>query len=75
MKIYIKNMVCPRCIMAVKNIILSLGLTPLSVILGEAEIKEDVDEQQKENISKALMQMGFELLDNPKAQLVEQLRV
>ena len=75
MKIYSKNMVCPRCIMAVKNIILSLGLTPLSVILGEAEIKEDVDEQQKENISKALMQMGFELLDNPKAQLVEQLRV
>ena len=38
MKLYIKNMVCPRCIMAVRTILVSADLTPIVVNLGEAEI-------------------------------------
>ncbi|MGN0032420.1 MAG: helix-turn-helix domain-containing protein [Candidatus Limimorpha sp.] len=75
MKIHIKNMVCPRCIIAVRTILVSCGLTPLSVRLGEVDIEEELDEGQKESVSEALMQMGFELLDNPRSQVVEQLRV
>ena len=43
MKLYIKNMVCPRCIMAVRTILISTGLTPTEVNLGEAEIAEEYD--------------------------------
>ena len=75
MKLYIKNMVCPRCIMAVRTILISTGLTPAVVNLGEAEITEELDEQQKANLSEVLSSMGFELLDDPRAQQVEQLRV
>lgn len=75
MKLYIKNMVCPRCIMAVRTILVAAGLTPIAVNLGEAEIAEKLTAQQLADLSEALSQMGFELLDDPRAQLVEQLRV
>lgn len=75
MKLYIKNMVCPRCIMAVRTILISTGLTPAVVNLGEAEITEELDEQQKANLSEQLSQMGFELLDDPRSRLVEQTRI
>lgn len=75
MKLYIKNMVCPRCIMAVRTILVAAGLTPKAVSLGEAEIAEALTAQQLADLSEALSQMGFELLDDPRAQQVEQLRV
>ena len=73
--LYIKNMVCPRCIMAVRTILVDAGLTPTAVDLGEAEIVEELTAQQLAALSEALAQMGFELLDDPRSRLVEQLRV
>ena len=75
MKLYIKNMVCPRCSMAVRTILVSAGLTPIAVNLGEAEITEELNAEQQANVSERLAQMGFELLDDPRSQLVEQMRV
>ena len=75
MRLYIKNMVCPRCIMAVRTILVSAGLTPTAVNLGEADIAEALSEGQQANLSERLSQMGFELLDDPRSQLVEQMRV
>ena len=75
MRLYIKNMVCPRCIMAVRTILVSAGLTPTAVNLGEADIAESLSEGQQANLSERLSQMGFELLDDPRSQLVEQMRV
>ena len=51
------------------------GLTPTAVDLGEAEIVEELTAQQLAALSEALAQMGFELLDDPRSRLVEQLRV
>ena len=75
MNLYIKNMVCPRCIMAVRSILVDAGLTPTAVDLGEAEIVEELTAQQLAALSEALAQMGFELLDDPRSRLVEQLRI
>lgn len=75
MKLHIKNMVCPRCIMAVKDILLSAGFSPLSVSLGEADIEGELDEKQRLELSEAFSHIGFELLDDPRLQTVEQLRV
>lgn len=44
--IHIKNMVCPRCITAVRAILVSMGLTIEKLVLGEGEIKEDLSEEQ-----------------------------
>ncbi|HPK05051.1 MAG TPA: AraC family transcriptional regulator, partial [Bacteroidales bacterium] len=38
MRIYIKNMVCNRCIMVVRNELEKIGYKPLSVTLGEVEL-------------------------------------
>lgn len=74
MKLLIKNMVCPRCIIAVKNILESEGVTVKSISLGDAEIEELTDERRLSVASK-LQDMGFELLDDPRSQLVEQIRI
>lgn len=73
--LYIKNMVCPRCIMAVRSMLVDAGLTSTAVDLDEAEIVEELTAQQLAALSEALAQMGFELLDDPRSRLVEQLRV
>ena len=69
MNLYIKNMVCPRCIMAVRTILVSAGLTPIAVNLGEVEITEELNAEQQANLSERLAQMGFELLDDPDPSL------
>ena len=75
MKLLIKNMVCPRCIMAVKKLLESEGLTVMSVNLGDAEIAEKLTDEQRLAVATELQQIGFELLDNPRSQLVEQIRI
>ena len=40
MRLFIKNMVCPRCIMAVRTILVAAGVTPREILLGEVEIGE-----------------------------------
>lgn len=73
--LHIKNMVCPRCISAVRAIVASMGLTADSVILGEAVLTDDLTPEQLEVLSARLQDEGFELLDDPRACLVEQIRV
>lgn len=75
MKLIIKNMVCPRCVAAVTALLAAEGLTTTAVRLGEAEIVGTLDEEQKAHLAAALLAAGFELLDEPRAQTVEQLRI
>ncbi|MFD1601783.1 helix-turn-helix domain-containing protein [Flavobacterium artemisiae] len=74
MKLYIKNMVCSRCIMVVKSELEQLGLHPTSVELGEVEIKEEIDENQKEILLKNLQTIGFDLLDDKKTKTIEKIK-
>lgn len=73
-KIRIKNMVCPRCIAAVKRILQSLGLVVHEVTLGEALVAGNLDEKLKADIALALEAEGFELLDDPRSALVESVK-
>lgn len=72
--LHIKNMVCPRCIMAVRQCLENLGLHPQSVELGTVLLEEPLTDELHHRIEKALAPLGFELLDNPRAQLVEQIK-
>lgn len=67
-------MVCARCIMVVKQQLLSLQLSPIEISLGKAVIKEQLDDNRIEEVRKTLESVGFELLDDKKSQLVEQIR-
>ena len=74
MKIYIKNMVCSRCKLVVKSELEKLGLSILSVELGEVEIIDSLDDNQKKLIVKQLEQFGFEVIDDKKSRLIEQIK-
>jgi AraC-like DNA-binding protein len=75
MNLYIKNMVCHRCKLAVENELQKLKLHPLKIELGEVIIKEDVlDKKQKLQLKNNLEQLGFELLDDKKHKLIEQIK-
>lgn len=72
MNLRIKNMVCPRCIMAVTDTLSRLDLTPDRVELGEAHIRENLSPKQIQRVSKALQAIGFELIENANERLVQQ---
>ncbi len=73
-KLFIKNMVCSRCNMAVRSELKKLDLKPVSVILGEAVIESDPDAVTLEKLNRNLQSIGFELIDDRKSQLVEQMK-
>ena len=53
LKLHIKNMVCIRCKMLVKEELNKLGLHYVVVELGEAEIMEDLSAEQRDQFRDA----------------------
>lgn len=73
--IYIKNMVCNRCIMAVKQTMEAQGIHPEQVTLGEVKFKEDnLSKEQFDRLDTALIELGFARIDNHKARLIEAIK-
>ena len=72
--LHIKNMVCPRCIMAVRQCLESLGMHPRSIELGTALLPEPLDEDKRRQVAEALQALGFELIDDRRSQLIEQIK-
>jgi AraC-like DNA-binding protein len=72
-KLYIKNMVCDRCIRVVKEELEKAGFEILEVKLGEAVIASD-KEIDTDEIRNILLQNGFELLEDRKMQAVDRIK-
>lgn len=70
---YVRGMVCPRCILMVRRIVVSLGLTPSRVELGEASVTEPADAVPWPALADALTAVGFALLQPPARQLAHRL--
>lgn len=75
MKLFIKNMVCARCIMVVRAEMEKLGLTPVAVSLGEAELSGEIPTEQKQQLAAALAALGFELYDDKKTKTIEKIKL
>ena len=67
-------MVCIRCKMVVKYELDKLGLHHTRIELGEVEIKEDLSEEQLNDLNVALKSCGLELIDDKKSILVEKIK-
>lgn len=72
--LYIKNMVCDRCKMAVEHELRNLGLTPVEVGLGVVCVKEDVSPACRMKIRAGLEALGFELLEDKQQQTVDRIK-
>ena len=75
MLLYIKNMVCHRCKMVVKSELEKLDLHPVNLNLGEVLIDEkELSRDKQHELSTALSQVGFELIDDKRSKLIEQIK-
>jgi len=74
MDVYIKNMVCDRCVRVVREELEKLGLKVERVELGKAAIADDSATVGLEEVKKVLKKNGFEYLEDRKARLVEQMK-
>jgi AraC family transcriptional regulator len=74
MLLYIKNMVCDRCIMVVRELLDRLKLPYKNVQLGEVELVNISSEDQILQLTQSLAGLGFELLDDRKAEMVSKIK-
>ena len=73
-KLYIKNMVCPRCIETVWDILNDLNIETFSIVLGEVNIQTNITDTQKTKLGEKLVTRGFELLEDNKSKLINQIK-
>jgi AraC-like DNA-binding protein len=72
--LFIKNMVCRRCIMTVQNILDELNIPYHKVSLGEVDLKETPAKTQVQLMEAALHKVGFELIDTRVNKIIEQIK-
>lgn len=73
MILYIKNMVCPRCKRAVKELLTDVGCLVLTVELGQAVVSSKSLPPLSE-ITTKLRTLGFDLLSTQESKLVERIK-
>ncbi len=74
MKLFIKNMVCDRCIKVVREEMDKLDIALSHIELGEIETESELDNEKLIQVKKTLEINGFELLDDKRAALVENIK-
>ena len=72
--LFVKNMVCNRCIKVVKEELEKLGLEITSINLGEVIIKNSPDKNELVKIDTALRKEGFELLEDKRQKIIEKIK-
>ena len=72
--LYIKNMVCDRCRMAVEQIFRRNDLAFDHIELGKVYLRETPTADRLSHLRHDLEQVGFELIDDQRSVLVEQIR-
>jgi AraC-like DNA-binding protein len=72
--VHIKNMVCPRCIMTIEDVLNGLQIAGYRVELGavffQAPLSPDTDREFKSR----LRELGFEALEKGKSALISQIK-
>jgi AraC-like DNA-binding protein len=75
MKVYIKNMVCERCNLAVSSLLDEMELKSISVELGQVNFgDQDLPEPVLTDFKLKLEHLGFELLDDKKSRLIDKIK-
>ncbi len=73
--LYVRNMVCNRCIKVIEEEFGKLGLNIKNISLGEVRVEEHLNHEMIDNIRKVLDENGFELIEDRKMKTIEQIKV
>ena len=70
----VKNMVCPRCIMAVEEVLQLKNIAVKSISLGKVEIEGEIDAETMAELDRLLRELGFEIVRDHNDAVVEQIK-
>ena len=73
-RLYIKNMVCARCISSVEHVLSELNIPFQEVGLGFVELEEPLDKRVNKSLINKLSALGFSIVSDRKSQLIEQMK-
>ena len=73
-KLFIKGMVCNRCVLIVSSEVQALGYTPEKVSLGEVNFDTTNQEINLTKVEEKLEQHGFQLLEDPKVKMIKEVK-
>lgn len=72
--LFVKNMVCNRCILVVQNELEKLDLKIKNIRLGEVTLENDLTPEDKQKIEKIFEPLGFEVIDDKKGRIIEKIK-
>ncbi|MFH6987850.1 helix-turn-helix domain-containing protein [Flavobacterium collinsii] len=72
--LFVKNMVCNRCIMVVQNELEKLGLDFTNIKLGEVTLTGELNQEERNLLEGALVPLGFEVIDDKKSRIIEKIK-
>lgn len=67
-------MVCQRCISAVAKTFAELHIELFQIGLGEVTLTKEIDIEQTQRLQTKLVNLGFELLDDERRQVIEKIK-
>ncbi len=73
--LYIRNMVCNRCIKVVEEEFGKLGLQIKNISLGEVVVETPLNEEMINKIRSVLIENGFELIEDQKIKIIERIKL
>lgn len=74
MKLYVKNMVCTRCILAVEQVLNTLEIAYSEVTLGELTLIDKLSTLKRNQLERAFEEIGFAIIDDKKSRTIEQIK-
>ena len=72
--IFIKNMVCNRCILVVQNELDKLGLAVKNIKLGEVVLKKEPNKEERQQLEEILTPLGFQVIDDRTSRVIEKIK-
>ena len=73
-QLFIKGMVCQRCITVVKSQLLQLGMDPIKISLGQVTVISSDQLPQMSLIEEKLAPLGFTLLEDKKVKSIKEIK-
>jgi AraC family transcriptional regulator len=73
-KLFIKNMVCNRCILTVENIFREKDIPFTTVSLGEVDLQRNLTKDEINIIEYSLHKVGFELIETRVNKIIEDIK-
>lgn len=74
MKVFVKNMVCNRCISVVTNEIKKLGYEDAVITMGEVNFTGELSKEEQQKIATVLNAHGFVIIDDKKSTIIEKIK-